>query len=165
MSSVVIEAYRHLVDDAGVPERFVRPRLAYTVPVSVTRILDLTDPDTAEAVGLSVDHLSSKVGDYDACQDVAAAARALGLHGVLAPSAEGDGTTLALFIEVLPATELPTPTGSELWEHLPDDPRRSHSESESRTDSDPQMPTSGQLRTPPAPTGTPAPRRRPGRPD
>ena len=31
----VVEAYRHLVDDTGVPARAVKPRILYTVRVSV----------------------------------------------------------------------------------------------------------------------------------
>ena len=119
----IIEAYRHLVEDAGVPARAVRARTLYTVPVDVAQILDLTDPAALHAVGLSEDDLTSPVGDYQACQDVAAAAHQLGRHGLLAPAAHGLGQTLALFRQRLDPAELPTPSRQVRWEHLPPDPR------------------------------------------
>lgn len=122
-SGVVIEAYRHLVEDAGVPAERVRSRVAYTVPVNATKILDLTSRETLSTVGLDETDLNSEVGDYEACQAVAAAAHQLRLHGILAPAAHGRGTTLALFRERLPVAELPVPSSHELWEHLPADPR------------------------------------------
>lgn len=124
--SVVIEAYRHLVDDQGVPAENVRPRVLYTVPVEVERILDLTVPANRDAVGLTRADLTSDIDDYDACQLVAAAAHQLRWHGILAPAAEGTGTTLALFRDRLPVAELPKPTGQRVWQRLPKDPRRLH---------------------------------------
>ncbi|WP_375400205.1 RES family NAD+ phosphorylase [uncultured Amnibacterium sp.] len=124
--SVVIEAYRHLVDDQGVPAENIRPRVLYTVPVEVERILDLTVFANRDAVGLTSADLTSDVDDYDACQLVAAAAHQLRWHGVLAPAAEGTGTTLALFRDRLSVVELPKPTSQRIWQRLPKDPRRLH---------------------------------------
>ncbi len=126
-SSIVIEAYRHLVEDAGVPAERVRPRIVYTVPVNVTRILDLTMPESWHGVGLGEWDLSSVVGNYEACQAVAAAAHQLRLHGVLAPASHGQGRTLALFRERLPVVEIPVPSSQAVWESLPADPRSSRS--------------------------------------
>ncbi len=122
--SIVVEAYRHLVEDTGIPASSVKPRIAYTVPVSVTRILDLTNSSGMEAVGLNASDLQSEVGAYATCQAVAAAAHQLRLHGILAPAATGLGQTLALFRQNLPAAELPVPSAQTQWDQLPADPRR-----------------------------------------
>lgn len=124
VESSIIEAYRHLVEDAGVPPEHIKGRMLYTVPIKVTRVLDLTDAQIARQVGLSAVDLASAVGDYESCQRVAAAAHQLKLHGVLAPAAEGDGHTLALFRDRLALAELPIPREETLWERLPADPRR-----------------------------------------
>ncbi|AGW41426.1 biotin acetyl-CoA-carboxylase synthetase [Leifsonia xyli subsp. cynodontis DSM 46306] len=123
-SGTVIEAYRHLVEDQGIPAANIRPRILYTVPVKVTRVLDLTDDKTAATVGLTTADLHSTVGEYDACQAVAAAAHQLNRHGILAPAAEGAGATLALFTERLSIDERPVPTAQTLWASLPSDPRQ-----------------------------------------
>lgn len=123
-SSAVIEAYRHLVEDAGVPASAVGPRVLHTVQVHVERIVDLTLHDNLETVGLTQEDLITAVYDYAACQDAAAAAHQLGYHGVLAPAAHGLGQTLALFRERLTPQELPVAKSQTMWQALPPDPRR-----------------------------------------
>lgn len=123
VESSIIEAYRHLVEDSGVPAEHVKPRVLYTVPITVSRVLDLTIPEAAHGVGLETANLTSAVGDYEACQRVAAPAHQLKLHGILAPAAEGEGVTLALFRDRLALTELPVPREQVTWERLPADPR------------------------------------------
>lgn len=124
IESIIVEAYRHLVEDAGVEPKSVRPRVEFTVPVKVSRILDLRDAATRNHLGLSSDDLGSPVGEYAACQSVAAAAHQLRYHGILATSASGLGETLALFRRNLPAAEIPVPSEQRLWATLPADPRR-----------------------------------------
>jgi RES domain-containing protein len=123
-SSVIVEAYRHLVEETGVPAQFVKPRTLYVVEEEATRILDLTSTAALEMVGLTDDDLMSDVDEYNACQAVAAAAHQLKCHGILAPAATGLGSTLALFRERLPNKELPVVTAQDVWERLPADPRR-----------------------------------------
>lgn len=125
-SSVIVEAYRHLVDDAeGMRGDLVQPRKLVACAVSCTSILDLRSSENQLRVGLSDDHLKSSIGDYESCQHVGAVAHQLGFHGVIAPSASGLGETLALFEERLPAAELPIQVGGEtIWDGLPADPRR-----------------------------------------
>jgi len=79
-----------------------------------------------DAVGLSLDDLTSPVDAYDGCQRVAQAAYQLQLqlHGILAPAAGGAGETLALFEHHLPPAEFSVVLGRETWERLPADPRR-----------------------------------------
>jgi RES domain-containing protein len=123
--SIVIEAYRHLVDPfEGMTGDMVQPRRFLVVEVSVSEVLDLRGESAAAAVGLSEADLASPVGDYEPCWRVARAAHQLGLHGILAPAATGFGETLAVFEEHLLPEELPRLIGEEVWEALPADPRR-----------------------------------------
>lgn len=124
VESSIIEAYRHLVEDAGVPPEHIKGRVLYTVPINVTRVLDLTAEGAAAEVGLVAADLTSPVGEYAACQRVAAAAHQLKYHGILASAAEGDGQTLALFRDRLTLSELPISSGETIWDQLPADPRR-----------------------------------------
>lgn len=122
-TSSIVEAYRHLVDDTGVPASAVQPRVLYTVDVQVGKVLDLTDPVNLAQVGLSEDDLTTSIYDYSRCQEVAAAAHQLGYHGILAPAAHGLGETLAIFREQITPQELPVVQSRALWNQLPPDPR------------------------------------------
>jgi len=121
--SITVEAYRHLVEEVGIRPESVRPRTFYTVEVAVARVLDLTVKDHLAAVGLTSAQLSSAVDDYDACQDVAAAAHQLEFHGILAPAATGLGQTLAIFRERVRPEEMPAVIAQTTWHTLPADPR------------------------------------------
>jgi len=126
-ASVVVEAYRHLVDpfsDNGMTGDLVAPRRILTCQVNVTEILDLRSQAAQTQVGLTSAHLLSPVGDYAECQRVGQVAHQLGLHGIIAPAATGLGETLALFERHLPATELPVVVDEEIIDGLPADPRR-----------------------------------------
>jgi hypothetical protein len=126
--SVVIEAYRHLVDDelddAQSLAASVLERRVITCTVVAPNILDLRPSASQEAVGLSDAQLRSEVGDYLACQAVGAAAHQLGLSGIVAPAASRIGETLALFPTNLAVENWPTVIGRDIWRGLPTDPRR-----------------------------------------
>lgn len=126
--SVVVEAYRHLVDDdLDAPAELattVLERRIVTCDVSVPGILDLRPAVARERLDLDDTTLRSEVGDYDACQAVGVAAHQLGLNGIIAPAATGLGETLALFPLNLPAEQWPTITATDIWHGLPADPRR-----------------------------------------
>lgn len=119
----IAEAYRHLVDDTGVPARAVKPRILYTARISADGILDLTVSDNLTSVGLLRANLTTSIDEHDRCQEVAAAAHQLGYHGILAPAAHGLGETLALFRQRLSANELPIVESEKFWDGLPEDPR------------------------------------------
>jgi hypothetical protein len=122
--SVVVEAYRHLVDDIeGMTGDRVAPRRLLSVEVSLTTILDLRVPEHQEAVGLMADDLLSPVGRYARCQRIGRVAHQLNFHGIIAPAATGLGETLAVFELHLPPEEQPLLTGEEEWVRLPPDPR------------------------------------------
>jgi hypothetical protein len=125
--SVVIEAYRHLVDpfiEDGMTGEMAAPRRILTVAVKVAEVLDLRSDEAQTQVGLRRTDLMSPIGEYPSCQRVGHIAHQLGLHGVLAPAATGLGETLALFERHLPSTEIPTIIEEEVLDGLPADPRR-----------------------------------------
>ena len=122
LDSCVEEAYRHLVDDAGVPAHLVKPRVLYRVRVEVENVLDLRSSDACGEVGLNDDDITSAVGDYTACQRVAATAHQLEYHGIMAPAATGLGETLAVFRQRVKVAELPVVLDQQLWSQLPSRP-------------------------------------------
>lgn len=122
VDSCVEEAYRHLVDETGVPAHLVKARTLYRVRAEANHVLDLRVDAARDQVGLSLEDLTSPVGDYDACQRVAAVAHQLEYHGLVVPAATGLGETLALFRERISITELPVVVEQELWSHLPPRP-------------------------------------------
>jgi hypothetical protein len=125
-SSVVIEAYRHLVDDelddaAGALAGSVLERRLVTCKVDIPNILDLRPGAARTAVSLTDVQLFSEVA---ACHAIGAAAHQLGLAGLIAPAASKRGETLALFSANLPAERWPSVTKRDIWRGLPPDPRR-----------------------------------------
>lgn len=124
--SVVIEAYRHLVDDVeGMTGERVRNRRLLRARVRATNVLDLRAPVARVSVGLAEETLRSAVDDYKPCQQIGHVAHQLGCHGVIAPAATGLGETLALFVDLLGVEELPVAEGPPvIWDTLPADPRR-----------------------------------------
>jgi RES domain len=128
--SVIVEAYRHLVDPIAEPDGRVppiRPRVLVTCDVSVSEILDLRLAVHRILADLSIEQLQSETHDraaYAACQTVAAAAHQVGYHGIVAPAATKMGDTLVLFTELLPHGELPVRTKQDTWFELPADPRK-----------------------------------------
>ncbi len=125
--SVVVEAYRHLVeDDLDSPAELaaaVLERRIVTCDIAVPDVLDLRPAEARKTLRLRDDTLRSDVGQYQACQAIGAAAHQLDLNGVLAPAATGLGDTLALFALNLPAEHWPTVTTTDIWHGLPADPR------------------------------------------
>lgn len=125
--SVVIEAYRHLVDDeldeARALAATVLERRLSTCRVDVPGVLDLRPPGAQAALGLSARQLRSAVGDYGPCHAVGAGAHEFGLAGILAPAATRLGETLALYPANLPVERWPTVTARDTWHGLPPDPR------------------------------------------
>lgn len=126
--SVVVEAYRHLVDPVEDPElrKHIVPRVMVTADVMVTDILDLRSARARMELGLTMTQILSPTNDraaYDACQEVAAAAHQQGFHGLVAPAATEIGETLALFSSRLPIGQIPVVTSEVFWDEFPDDPR------------------------------------------
>jgi len=124
--SVVVEAYRHLVDDIeGMTAERVRGRRLVRAQVAVREVLDLRGREARLSVGLADTEVYSDVGDYAACQRIGHVAHQLGLRGLVAPAATQLGETLALFVDYLTPDELPVRLGAPMvWDVLPADPRR-----------------------------------------
>lgn len=110
-SSVVIEAYRHLVDDelddTGALASSVLERRIVTCRLDVPKVLDLHESTTRTALSLTDAQLFSEVGDYATCQAIGAAAHQLGLAGLIAPAASKRGETFALFPQTSPMSTGP----------------------------------------------------------
>jgi hypothetical protein len=127
--SVIVEAYRHLVedelDDPNALAATVLERRLLTIEVEVPNVLDLREEANRAALDLSDAQLFSDVGDYMACQAVGAAAHAAGLAGLIAPAATRIGETLGLFPANLASTGSLKVTKGEIWRGLPLDPRES----------------------------------------
>ncbi len=133
--SVLIEAYRHLVDpvifdteeDRSTFITSIAPRVVVTCKVDVTHLLDLRTATARAATGLTLDDLHSAPNHADAyarCRIVSQVAHQLGWHGILAPAATNAGETLALFTDQLPDAERPIRSRDDLtWTRLPADPR------------------------------------------
>lgn len=133
--SVLIEAYRHLVDpvifdtdaDRAAFIASVGPRVVVTCTVEVTHLLDLRTAAARAATGLTLDDLHSAPNyaeAYARCRTVSQVAHQLGWHGILAPAATQAGETLALFTDQLPDAERPIRSRDDLtWSRLPADPR------------------------------------------
>jgi hypothetical protein len=127
-NSIVVEAYRHLVDDelddAKALAAAVLERRIVTCEIAVSNILDLRPLSARSTLQLTDAQLYSSVGDYAPCQAVGAAAHQLGLAGIIAPAATRLGETLALFPTNLPIEQWPTVVARDIWRGLPADPRR-----------------------------------------
>jgi RES domain-containing protein len=85
--------------------------------VTLQDVVDLREPDARRAVGLSSTDLVSD--QLEACQRVGFAAHSVGREGILAPSAAGSGTVLALFPAHLQPGSMIVPTRMETWESPP----------------------------------------------
>ncbi len=120
--SCLEEAYRHLVDESGVPAEYVKPRVLYSVRIAIANVLDLRDPEARVQAGLSDAEMQSAVGAYEACQRVAAVAHQLEYHGIIAPAATGLGETLAVFARRISASEAPVVVEEQRWASLPPRP-------------------------------------------
>lgn len=124
VESVIVEAYRHLVDPVeGMRAELVAPRRLTTVRVSAVNVLDLRGSANRRAVDLTMSDLESAIGDYERCRHVASIAYQFDFHGIIAPAATRLGETLALFDRLLAIDELPGSVDEVIWSHLPPDPR------------------------------------------
>lgn len=120
VETVVDEFHRLAARQGLTPDDFL-PRELHRFDVRLGAVLDLRTEDARRAVDLNEREL--RADDPRRCQEVGEAAHYVGLEGILAPSAAGQGTVLAVFLERLrPGSVLETVT-SERWDEPP--PRRS----------------------------------------
>jgi RES domain-containing protein len=100
------------------PEDFL-PRRVYRYDVRLTAVLDVRDAATRVVIQLS-DH-ELRADNATACQKIGEAAHHLGLEGILAPSATGAGTVLALFSDRLNGDSRVQDLDYEEWVAPPED--------------------------------------------
>lgn len=99
------------------PEDFL-PRRLYRYDVQLAGLVDLRDAQARETIKLTDDDLAND--DPAACQAVGAAAQYLGREGILAPSATGQGTVLAVFFDRLEPDSSVQPQDFETWDAPPE---------------------------------------------
>jgi RES domain-containing protein len=120
--TTVSEFYRLAARQGRAPEDFL-PRRMYRYEVALSAVLDLRDPVARASLNLSEAELGAN--DATQCQQIGKSAHYLGLEGILAPSAAGEGTVLAVFFDRLHADSQIRDIGHEPWAAAPrttDDP-------------------------------------------
>lgn len=120
--TTVREFYRFVKRQGRAPEDFL-PRRMYRYDVTLAAILDLRPSSTRTALKLSDVDLRSS--DATKCQQLGECAHYLGLEGVLASSATGEGNVLAVFFDRLHADSQVRDLGYEPWTAQPAEPRTS----------------------------------------
>jgi RES domain-containing protein len=118
--TVVAEFYRLAARQGRAPEDFL-PRQMHRYEVTLAAALDLRPAAARESLGLTEDVLHAL--DASRCQEIGAAAHYLGFEGIIAPSATGNGTVLAVFFESLRAESNVVSVENEEWVAL--QPQRS----------------------------------------
>jgi len=93
------------------------PRVFYRYELLLRELVDLRDPAAPRALGVRAAELRSD--RLDACQRIGAAAHDAGHEGLLAPSAAGEGTVLAVFLDRVAPPSAIAPTRMETWEQAP----------------------------------------------
>jgi RES domain-containing protein len=110
--TTVNEFYRLAARQGRAPEDFL-PRRMYHYEVTPSAVLDLRDPAARAAVELSEAKLNAN--DATKCRQIGEAAHYLGLEGILAPSATGEGTVLTVFFDRLHADSQICDIDHEPW--------------------------------------------------
>lgn len=98
------------------PDSFL-PRTLYTYDVDLQNVLDVRVPEHRAAHGLDTGSLTGD--DVAACQALGEAAFACGREGIVAPSATGVESVVAVFPERLTPGSTVRDVGAEMWETVP----------------------------------------------
>ncbi len=114
-ATVVAEFERAARRQGLSPEQFL-PRELHAFDVRLTAVLDLSSAAARTALALSDAQLCAD--DPLPCREIGEAAHYVGLEAVMAPSAAGGGTVLAVFLEKLRPGSVLEARRSELWERL-----------------------------------------------
>lgn len=93
----------------------------YSYDIALAGVLDLRDASTRDALHLS--DLALRSDDATKCQQIGESAHYLGLEGILAPSAAGEGNVLAVFFDRLQADSQVRDLDYEPWTAPPLEPR------------------------------------------
>ena len=117
--TVVAEFYRLAARQGRAPEDFL-PRQMHRYEVTLAAALDLRPAAARESLRLTDEALRAL--DAGRCREVGAAAHYLSFEGIIAPSATGTGTVLAVFFESLRAESNVVSVEDEEWAALPTQP-------------------------------------------
>lgn len=112
--AVVVAEFHRLAIRSGRSTADFLPRSVYRIDVSLGLVLDLTDASTVSAVGVTAAQLAAD--DPGACQAIGDAAHYLGFEAVLAPSATGRGSALAIYTDRLQPSSILTPHHLGEWD-------------------------------------------------
>ncbi|MCW3019408.1 MAG: hypothetical protein JWN10_1716 [Solirubrobacterales bacterium] len=96
--TTVNEFYRLAARQGRAPDDFL-PRRMYRYEVALGAVLDLRDPPARASLNLNDAELTAN--DASKCREIGESAHYLRLEGILAPSAAGQGTVLAVFFDRL----------------------------------------------------------------
>ena len=124
--SVVIEAYRHLVDESSRTQALaatVLERRMVTCKVDIPNILDFVRPPLRLRSALRRPAVL-RVGDHEPVKPSARPPTSSGSPASSHPPRPGLGETLALFPTNLPIEHWPEMIARDIWRGLPADPRR-----------------------------------------
>ena len=114
--TVIAEFHRLAAKQLLAPDSFL-PRTLYTYDVDLQNVLDLREPENRTALGLDIEGLMTD--DLSACQAVGEAAFTCGREGIVAPSATGVDSVLAIFPERLTPGSAVGDISAEIWETVP----------------------------------------------
>jgi len=114
---VVVAEFRRLAERSGRSPTDFLPRELYRIDVELQAVLDLTDPSTVRT--LHVDPARFTADDLIASQAIGDAAHYLGIEAVLAPSAAGTGSVLAIYTDRLQPTSALVAHLIGAWEDPP----------------------------------------------
>jgi RES domain-containing protein len=117
-ATVIDEFHRHAARQGRSPTDFL-PRAFYVYEVDLRDLLDLRDRAYREA--LNLDDQAIRSDELSACQRVGEAAHHAGREGIIAPSAAGAGTALAVFLDNLRPGSYVRPREHSIWT-LEDEP-------------------------------------------
>jgi RES domain-containing protein len=112
VETVILEFRRAARRQGLAPEDFL-PRELVRLDVRLTAVLDLRAAAARNTVQLTEEDLSAD--DPARCREIGDAAHDLALEAVIAPSAAGSGTVLAVFLEKLRSASSLEVRGSETW--------------------------------------------------
>ncbi len=117
LETTIAELYRLASRQGRVPDDFL-PRRMYRYEVTLAAVLDLRDPIARVELDLGDAELRS--ADATRCRSIGEAANQLGFEGIVAPSATGAGTVLAVFFDRLRADSKVRDIDHQLWSAPPD---------------------------------------------
>lgn len=95
----------------------------YSYDIALEAVLDLRDTSIRTALRLS--DLDLQSSNAAKCQQIGESAHYLGLEGILAPSAAGEGNVLAVFFDRLHADSQVRDLDHERWTAPPEAPTAS----------------------------------------